>query len=48
MIRAFPEETAIQTLEEIAIEPADNGVEELEEGGVTGRPKKAAWPEYGL
>jgi hypothetical protein len=45
MIRLLLEETATQTLDEMAMELAARGVDELTKGDV-GSCENAAWPEY--
>jgi hypothetical protein len=46
MMRWLPFVTAIQRLEDMAIEPAERGVDELLDAGVVGRAENCACPEY--
>jgi hypothetical protein len=46
MMRLLPVVTAIQRLEDMAIEPAEKGVDELLDAGEVGRAENCACPEY--
>ena len=46
MMRSLPVVTAIQRLEDMAIEPAEKGVDELLDAGEVGRAENCACPEY--
>ena len=46
MMRLLPVVTAIQRLEDMAIEPAERAVDELLDAGVVGRAENCACPEY--
>ena len=46
MMRLFPVVTAIQRLEDMAIEPAERGFDELLDAAEVGRAENCACPEY--
>jgi len=46
IMRLLPVVTAIQRLEDMAIEPAEKGVGELFDAGEVGRAENCACPEY--